>query len=98
FRRVLFRSCELLRLEVVRVRDGRPDRLRGPLRIADRLVDVRLRDVRIHRARSRCGVRVEVRGASTVRLSARVASRQSKTSKQEAREGRLELHLVSLGS
>lgn len=42
---------ELLRLEVVRVAHGRADTLRGPLRATDRLVDVRLRDGRVHEAR-----------------------------------------------
>lgn len=41
---------ELLRLEPVRVGDGRPDRLGGPVGVADRLLDVCLGDVGVHGA------------------------------------------------
>src|SRR5260370_20513523 len=54
---------ELLLLEVVRVGHRRPDRLGGPLGVADRRVDVRRRDVGVHDAWRLGGIGVEVGGA-----------------------------------
>src|SRR5262249_47330622 len=51
---------KLLLLEVVRVAHGWADALRGPLRVTDRLVDIRLSNIRVHDTRGDRMVGVEI--------------------------------------
>src|ERR1035438_8028762 len=87
-------SPKLFPLQPARVSRGGPYQLRAPLAVADVVLDVVLRDIRVGSARSHRAVRINLRRANAAGFTWRPVRQENADESHRSGEGHLYLHRV----